>query len=54
MGDDNVTDIVVAAQAGLALVRVHEPINDVVDKLRRETTGATRRRAKKAAGTAAR
>ena len=26
IGDDNVTDIVVAAQAGLALVRVQEPI----------------------------
>ena len=31
VGDDNVTDIVVAAQAGLALVRVREPIKDVVD-----------------------
>ena len=51
--DDNVTDIVVAGQAGLALVRVQEPIKDVVDKLRRETTGATSRRAKKAAGTSA-
>ena len=41
VGDDNVTDIVVAAQAGLALVRVREPIKDVVDKLRRETPGST-------------
>ena len=32
-GDDTVTDIVVAVQAGLALVRVQEPIKDVVDKL---------------------
>ena len=31
------TDIVVAAQAGLVLVRVDGPIEDVVDKLRRET-----------------
>ena len=40
VGDGNVTDVVVAAQAGLALVRVSEPIKDVVDKLRRETDGA--------------
>ena len=47
--NDNVTDVVVAAQAGLALVRVREPIKDVVDKLRRETPGSTStsRRAKK-------
>ena len=50
VGDGNVTDVVVAAQAGLALVRVSEPIKDVVYKLRRETDGATRRRAKKPAG----
>lgn len=40
VGDGNVTDVVVAAQAGLALVRVSEPTKDVVDKLRRETDGA--------------
>ena len=39
VGDGNVTDVVVSAQAGLALVRVSEPIKDVVDKLRRETDG---------------
>ena len=50
VGDGNVTDVVVAAQAGLALVRVSEPIKDVVDKLRRETDGVTSRRAKKPAG----
>ena len=50
VGDGNVTDVVVAAQAGLALVRVSEPIKDVVDKLRRETDGATSRRAKKPTG----
>ena len=49
VGDGNVTDIVVAAQAGLALVRVSEPIMDVVDKLHRETSAATIRRAKKPA-----
>ena len=45
----HVTDIVVAAQAGLALVGVQEPIKDVVDMLRRETAGSasTSRRAKK-------
>ena len=48
-GDDNVTHVVVAAQAGLALIRVRERIKDVVGKLRRETAGATSRRAKKAA-----
>ena len=32
IGDDNVTAIVVAAQAGLALVRVQEPIKDVVEQ----------------------
>ena len=52
-GDGDVTDIVVAAQAGLALVRVREPIKDVVDMLRRETPGSTStstsRRAKKTA-----
>ena len=49
IGDDNVTDIVVAAQAGLAIVRVQEPIKDVVDKLRREPAGSPSpsRRAKK-------
>ena len=49
VGDGNVTDVVVAAQDGLALVRVREPIKDVVDKLRRETPGrtGTSRRAKK-------
>ena len=43
------TDIVVAAQAGLALVGVQEPIKDVGDMLRRETAGSasTSRRAKK-------
>ena len=46
----NVTDVVVSAQARLALVRVSEPIKDVVDKLRRETDGTTSRRAKKPAG----
>ena len=35
VGDGNVTDVVVAAQAGLALVRVSEPIKDVVDKLQK-------------------
>ena len=44
-GDGNVTDVVVASQAGLALVRV----SDVVDKLRRETDNATTRRTKKPA-----
>lgn len=34
-GDGNVTDIVVAAQAGLALVRVDEPINKPQDEERR-------------------
>ena len=55
VGDDNVTDIVVAAQAGLALVRVREPIKDVVDMLRRETPGSTStsRRAKKTPRTSA-
>ena len=54
-GDDNVTDIVVAAQAGLALVRVQEPIKDVVDKLRREPAGSasSSRRAKKTPKTSA-
>ena len=33
--------IVVAAQAGLALVRVREPIKDIVDMLRREMPGST-------------
>ena len=50
IGDDNVTDIVVAAQAGLALVRGQEPIKDVVvDNLRREPAGSatSSRRAKK-------
>ena len=32
IGNDNVTAIVDAAQARLALVRVHEPINDVVEQ----------------------
>ena len=32
-GSDDVTDIVVAAQAGLALVRVKGAINAVVEKL---------------------
>ena len=31
VGDDNVTDVVVAAQDGFALVRVRKPIKDVVD-----------------------
>jgi len=40
---------VVVARAGLALVRVQEPIKDVVDKLRREPGGSASpsRRAKK-------
>ena len=37
--DDDVTDIVVVARAGLALVRVQEPSNDDVDKLRGEPAG---------------
>ena len=41
-GDGNVTDIVVAAQAGRALVRVQDPIKNIVDKQRRETAGAPR------------
>ena len=49
-------DIVVAAQAGLVLVRVDEPINDIVDKLRRETSAgaSTSRRTKKTPRTSCR
>ena len=36
VGDDNVTDVVVAAQDGLALVRVREPIKDRRRQLQRE------------------
>ena len=54
IGGRNATDIVVAA-AGRARPRARSgPLNDVVDKLLRETTGTPSRRAKKAAGTAAR
>ena len=55
VGDGNVTDIMVATQAGLARVRVREPIKDVVDKLRRETPGgaSTSRRPKKTPMTSA-